>query len=180
LEYPAGGHVVVLKKVLLTTDLSDYSLAALEYASTLGLLYGAKVYVLYVEESTPPPMYSVWAADEDAERFRARTLADAHDRLENFMRQRVVPMIAPANLHLEMVLRSGDAVAEIRRFAEEERIDLIVTATHGRTGLKHVLLGSVAEKLVRVSTVPVLTVKPASMVERVLEEEDVESELHMR
>ena len=53
-------------------------------------------------------------------------------------------------------------------------------ATHGRTGVKHVLMGSVAEKVVRLSAVPVLTVKPLPIRESLLREEDVENELHLR
>jgi hypothetical protein len=59
-------------------------------------------------------------------------------------------------------------------------VDLIVMATHGRTGVKHALMGSVAEKVVRISTVPVLTVKPFPIRESVLRDEDVENELHLR
>jgi len=77
------------------------------------------------------------------------------------------------------VVRSGSAEAEILRFAEEEKIDLIVMATHGWTGLKHILMGSVTEKVVRRSPVPVLTVKPKSIGENLLTQEDIDINLHL-
>ena len=62
----------------------------------------------------------------------------------------------------------------------DEHVDLVVMATHGRTGLKHVLMGSVAEKVVRMSTAPVLTVKPRVVREYIIAAEDVEHDLHIR
>ena len=69
----------------------------------------------------------------------------------------------PAEMNAIAVLRKGEPYREIIRFAEEENADLIILATHGRTGLSHMLMGSVAEKVVRHSSVPVLTVKPGEM-----------------
>jgi len=78
------------------------------------------------------------------------------------------------------VVRSGVAEKEILRFAEEERIDLVVMATHGWTGLRHMLMGSVAEKVVRYSPIPVLTVKPKPAREEIVRRDDVELELHLK
>ena len=60
---------------------------------------------------------------------------------------------------VEGVILSGNPSAEIVKFAEEETIDLIVMATHGRSGVEHLLMGSVAEKVLRKSPCPVMTVK---------------------
>jgi nucleotide-binding universal stress UspA family protein len=60
---------------------------------------------------------------------------------------------------VETAVRRGDSVEEIIAYAAERRVDLIVIATHGRTGLGHVLLGSVAERIVRESPCPVLTIR---------------------
>ena len=150
--------MVYLKKILVTTDLSRYSLEALEYAQSFGLLYASRIFLLHVDE------HGHHRGDQEA----IAALAE-------FASRNVDP-----ELRLTQVVRSGQPAAEIRRFSEEEHVDLIVMATHGRTGVKHALMGSVAEKVVRVSTVPVLVVKPLPVRESILREEDVENELHLR
>jgi nucleotide-binding universal stress UspA family protein len=150
--------VVYLKKILVTTDLSQYSLEALEYAQSFGLLYASRIFLLYVEEHAHP-----------------RTESQAAAALAEFVAKNVDP-----DLRITQVVRNGHPAAEIRKFSQEENVDLIVMATHGRTGVKHALLGSVAEKVVRLATVPVLAVKPLPVRESILREEDVESELHLR
>jgi nucleotide-binding universal stress UspA family protein len=80
---------------------------------------------------------------------------------------------------VEPVVRTGDPATEIANFATEQHADLIVMATHGWTGFKHLVLGSVAETVVRRSIVPVLTVKPPIDEEPVLRNRDIESELHL-
>jgi nucleotide-binding universal stress UspA family protein len=167
--------MVMLKKILVTTDLSLHSLAAMEYASTLSLLYGATLYLLHAEDVSPPPMYGVHLPDFEADNFRKRSADEVVSDLATFVQQNVSP-----NLKLIQVARVGRPVEEIIRFAREERVDMIVMATHGWTGLKHVLLGSVAEKVVRTSPIPVLTVKPRTIRDKVVSQEDIETELHMR
>ncbi len=77
------------------------------------------------------------------------------------------------------VIRSGVPADEIAQYAREEQIDLIVMATHGRTGLAHALIGSIAEKVVRCSTVPVFVVKPTAVIEKLITEDDVAHDLHL-
>jgi len=149
--------VVYLKKILVTTDLSQYSLEALQYAQSFGLLYASRIYLLYVEEH--------------AHRGGESGVA----LLAEFVARNADP-----DLRLTQVVRAGHAAEEITRFAQGENVDLIVMATHGRTGVKHALLGSVAEKVVRYSPVPVMTVKPLPVREGLLRDEDIESELHLR
>ncbi len=172
--------MIILQKILVTTDLSDHSLAAMEYASTLSLFYGARLYLLHVEDITPPAMYSINVAYVDGKKFQDQAVGEGRKRLEEFTKAKVIPMMGQVNVKVEPVLRFGKPVEEIQRFVEEEGVDLIVMATHGRTGLKHVLLGSIAEKLVRISSVPVLTVKPMPMRDMGLAHTDIENELHLR
>jgi nucleotide-binding universal stress UspA family protein len=148
--------MIFLKKILMTTDLSQYSLAALEYASSLGLLYASKVFLLYVVES-----------GKDAAAGRAA--------LAEFMQRNI-----GSEISLVPVVRHGHPVIEIKQFAEQEDVDLIVMATHGRTGVRQLFMGSVAEKVVRLSSVPVLTVKPRPIRESILDDTDIEKELHLR
>lgn len=144
-----------IRKILVPTDLSGHSLAAVEYAASLSLLYRARLYLLYVDDDVPPPMYTLYVPDRNGESYRARTLANAMDTLRGFIARHIKP-----ELNLIPVARLGKPADQINAFAADEGIDLIVMATHGRTGIEHVLMGSVAERVVRTARVPVLTVKP--------------------
>jgi nucleotide-binding universal stress UspA family protein len=185
LEKPAmDAHVILasrkswsminLRKILVTTDLSEHSLAAFEHAFSLGLLYASRIYVLYVADNAPP-LFALYGSEGDVQVHALRIEEAGVQKLDQFMtnhigtEKKVVP-----------VVRSGIPEEEIMQFAEHEGMDLIVMATHGWTGLKHILLGSVAEKVVRRSLVPVLTVKPKPMREEIVRKEDVEKELHLR
>ncbi|HMK38577.1 MAG TPA: universal stress protein [Bacteroidota bacterium] len=150
--------MVYLKKILVTTDLSLYSLEALEYAQSFGLLYASRIFLLYVDEHA-----------------HHRNDPQSAASLAGFVSRNV-----DADVKLTQIVRSGHPATEIRRFSLEEHVDLIVMATHGRTGVKHALMGSVAEKVVRLSAIPVLTVKPLPVRESILRDEDIESELHLR
>jgi nucleotide-binding universal stress UspA family protein len=153
--------MMYLRKILVTTDLSEYSLASLEYASSFGILYSSSLYLVHVVDHH--------------EGHHVRTDSEARKALTNFVEKHISP-----DVPLIPVVRFGDPADEIRTFAEEEGIDLIVMATHGRTGFRHILMGSVAERVVRHSAVPVLTVKPHPLRESILKNEDVEKELHLR
>ncbi len=89
--------------------------------------------------------------------FNERIRASAENALSE------LPKPAPTeNMTVFRVLRHGTPYAEILEYAREQDIDLIVLGTEGRTGLRHALLGSVAEKVVRTASCPVLTVRPLS------------------
>lgn len=154
--------MIFLKKILVTTDLSEFSLAAFEHASTASLLYNAKIFILYV-------------CDRDSRGQADRSEEEARKALAEFVQCSI-----SSELDLTMVVRRGVPAEEIVRFANEEGIDLIVIATHGRTGLRHMVMGSVAEKIVRMSAVPVLSVKPVEVRDLILKNEDIEKDLHLR
>ena len=149
--------MVFFRNILITTDLSEYSLAALEYAFTLGLLFGARLILLHVAEHG---------------QYKSEAIAAAE--LEEFAARNIDPRLKP-----ELAVRTGHAAERIRDFAREEGMDLIVMATHGRSGLKHAVMGGVAQKVVRLSTVPVLMVKPRAVRDSLLRFADVERELHL-
>ena len=159
--------MIYLQKILVPTDLSEFSLAAMEHATSLGLLYGSRIYLLHVIEKHPHGGVSEHtdpAARSD----------QAEQELGEFVRRNIKPEVK-----LVKAVRVGAPADEIRSFAEEEGVDLIVMATHGRTGLRHIVMGSVAEKVVRHSAIPVLTVKPPPLRERIIQDEDIENELHL-
>ena len=166
--------MVYLRKILITTDLSEHSVAAFEHAFSLGLLYASKMFVLHVVDDAQS-LFRLPRHEEDTRLQTARAKGEGIERLNRF----VVSHIGTER-KVYPVVRSGVPESEILTFAEEENVDLIVMATHGWTGVKHIVLGSVAEKVVRYSSVPVLTVKPKPMLEPVVRREDVESELHLK
>lgn len=135
--------------ILLPTDGSEGTAAAARHAGELAETYGATVHVLSVIDGSDgfggaSPATRAWT---DAERERA---ASAIENTEEWL---------PEAVERTSEIRAGDPKTEILAYAEEAGVDLVVMGTHGRTGLDHYLIGSVAEKVVRRSPVPVLTVR---------------------
>lgn len=160
--------MIFLKKILVTTDLSPFSLAAMEYATSLGTLYTSKITLLFVLEGKE-------GAHGKESSSQPTTEEEARKALEEFVRTNI-----PGGDRLTLQVRKGVPADEITGFAQAEGIDLIVMATHGRTGVRHMMVGSVAERVVRLCTVPVLTVKPHPLRETYIQREDVETDLHLR
>ncbi len=136
--------------ILVPTDFSAAAEKAIEMARSIGSKFAAKLTLLHVIPT--PPFYGYeptrdWPLPiEELPREAQRVLDDALRKLEG------------SYPRVEGTLVSGDPSEQILMAANERRVDLIVMGTHGRRGLSHVLLGSVAEKVVRASPVPVLTV----------------------
>jgi len=151
-----------LTRILAPTDLSPASLEAVEYAVDLARTLDAEVVLLFVQEAPyfgpEPDPYVV----------------SANFRLLFAERQRVVKeQMAALNTKLgkrgarcRAVLGEGNAAAQILATARKVKADLIVMATHGRTGAKRVFLGSVVEKVVRGAQCPVLTLRMAPVARR--------------
>jgi nucleotide-binding universal stress UspA family protein len=163
-----------LKKILIPTDFSEYSLGVIKQLSILDLPNDVKILFCHVlsENVLVEPMLDLYLNEENVAYSRKREAeqylkALAGERLGSFER-------------VECVVRRGDPAAEIVRLAEHDKAGLILMATHGRTGLAHVFLGSVAEKVVRTSHIPVLTVKPPEMRQPAISTEDVREQLHIR
>jgi universal stress protein A len=161
-----------IKKILVPTDLSEFSAAAVDYAVSLAGKYEARIYVLYVIDGEPS--HRLLPIGGTSEVMPA--LDEKGGKLE--LHQFVYGKVKESGNVIEVV-RAGKAQTEILRYAKEEGVDLIVMATHGRTGLAHVLMGSVAERVVRTSVVPVMTVKPAGFQSFLVTEKDIEEDLHL-
>ncbi|MBM4039360.1 MAG: phosphomannomutase/phosphoglucomutase [Planctomycetes bacterium] len=144
-----------VRKVLFTTDFSPYAEQAMPHAVSLAREHGAELHVLHV---IPTPELTV-QFDVAGPAFDASLLAELERGAQEQM-ARVVPGETRKELTVAFAVRRGVAFVEIVRYAREEGIDLIVLATHGRTGLRHALFGSVAEKVVRKAPCPVLSVRP--------------------
>ena len=133
--------------ILCPTDFSDRSTYALQLAASLARDYSARLVLLHAALPTPI-VYGEGVVPLEPDSF----LEEARDRLAHVA-------IPGANIPAERRLEEGDAANTILRVAGEIHADLIVMGTHGRTGLGRLLMGSVAEQVVRKSTCPVLTVK---------------------
>ena len=143
-----------IQKILIPTDFSPFSLAAASIMTSMPMFAGAELMLLHVIND-PVVMAPYPTVDFNAETIFRDSEERAREELELCIAQNFV-----ANRRVTPIVRRGDAAREIIDCASAEHADLIVIATHGRTGLAHILLGSVAEKVVRSSRVPVLTIKP--------------------
>jgi nucleotide-binding universal stress UspA family protein len=161
-----------ITKILVPTDLSELSLASIDYARSLANVYGARVFLLHAVDVVP--VVSFPTIDFTLETSLQDEAEKGKEILENFA-SRFLGDVE----QVTAVVRRGFAYEEIMRFVDEEGIDLIVMATHGRTGLPHIIMGSVAERVVRHSPVPVLTIKPPKVQEQSREREHPAA-LHMQ
>jgi len=142
-------------RILSPVDFHDNSLAALEYAAQFARQYDATVYLLHV---IPPDELH---RHRDVYRPEESGGADIHwaekvakEKLHEIAQQRL-----SGGIRYEILTRVGDAAVSILAAAAEVGAELIVMATHGRMGLSHFFLGSVAEQVVREASCPVLTIR---------------------
>jgi nucleotide-binding universal stress UspA family protein len=145
--------MITIKNVLVATDFSDTSASALNYGREFARTFGATLHVLHVVENA-----LMWAGPEaagiDFVQLQAELAGAARQTLD-----RIVTNEDRAQLKAVTVVRSGKSPAfEIAAYAKAEGIDLIVMGTHGRGMMGHLLMGNVAEKVVRIAPCPVLTV----------------------
>lgn len=138
--------MIVLKQVLVAVDFDEMSNVALNYARSLARTFGARLHVLHVMEN---PFMRAMANDPHA--------------IEAGITRRLLDTLTDEDrtaLHAVPVIRTSDSPPEeIIKYAQAEQIDLIVLGTHGRPGVAHFLMGSVAEKVVRTAPCPVLTLR---------------------
>jgi nucleotide-binding universal stress UspA family protein len=138
--------MIVLKRVLVATDFSPPSDAALAYGRALARTFGASLHVLHVVENYF--LRPTAAAPYMLQQARTRML---DDQLTDDDRQQL-----GARAVLEISDEPADTIAD---YAKAQKIDLIVMGTHGRSGLERLLVGSVAEHVIRTAPCPVLTVR---------------------
>jgi nucleotide-binding universal stress UspA family protein len=133
------------KKILFPTDFSHAGDAALSHAATLARESDATLLIVHVEEPLPAYVGEGYYGLPNPPNPEVRRMLEA-----------IKP---PEDVKYAHVLLVGDPASEIVRLATEEKVDLIVLGTHGRTGLTRLLMGSVAEQIVRRAACPVLTFK---------------------
>ena len=145
-----------LTKILCPTDFSEHSEHALAYAATLAKEYDATLLVLHVDTPLSPAAYGMAFEGLPPPSVLTDDLREARHRLMEDLR-RVRPPIS--NLKIEHHLMEGAPAEAILEFARRSGCDLIVMGTHGRTGVRRAVVGSVAEQVVRKAPCPVLTIK---------------------
>jgi universal stress protein A len=136
-----------IRHILAPTDFSEHSTQAITYAFELAQKVGAKLSLLHVIEV---PVYAIEVSLplEDLEQDARRELA------------RLLPEAETAHMAVTRLVEMGVPYQKILEMAAAEQVDMIVMATHGRTGLSHLVMGSVAERVVRTAPCPVLTIRP--------------------
>ncbi len=141
-----------IKTVLCPTDFSEPAQQAFDLAVNLASDIGAALVLVNIVPVLPPvptdPNYPFLIPE-----YERMLHADANEKLRT-LAERV-----PKSMAVRTIIGHGDAANEIVRIAESENADMIVIATHGATGFRHLVFGSVAEKVVRLAKCPVLTTR---------------------
>lgn len=146
--------MIEIRTILAPTDFSDHAGRALQYACALAERLGASLRLLHVLSDIVPAGPEPMLAPVLPPEFYTESEAQSREALAKSLDP---SWGKPASVALSV--RWGDPVEEIIEEASAHGVDLIVIATHGRTGLGHVLLGSVAERIVRQAPCPVLTIR---------------------
>jgi nucleotide-binding universal stress UspA family protein len=141
--------MIALKHILVPHDFSETSAASVNFAAALARSFGADLVFLYV-------------GDHAQTEVEGEAAAHADGSVDATIRARLMATLSPidqATLAVQYYVRTGSPATEIVRFASDHDIDLIVMGTHGRGFVGHMVMGSVAEKVVRSAPCPVLTVR---------------------
>jgi universal stress protein A len=146
-----------IRSILAPTDFSPHAKAAVRYAVALAERFGATLHLIHVLNPVMPVLPDGMIGTALPPDYYRDMEADSHEALQRSLD----PSWGSAPSVTQAVLW-GDSVGQIINYATEHQISMIVIATHGRTGLSHALLGSVAERIVREAPCPVLTVRDRS------------------
>ncbi len=144
--------MITFKKILCPIDYSDCSAKALRYAAGLALRDSARLYLMHVIDKRiydyGGPIYEVRPSPDE------KTIAHLKEKLAESVPKEIV-----GDIDVETIITVGIPAQEIVNAADDNEVDVIVMGTHGRTGITHVVMGSVAENVVRKAICPVLTVR---------------------
>ena len=151
-DFVADGALVQIQTILVPTDFSESSREALDYAVGFGRQFGARL-VLFHSFSVPEFITTDPYGPHNIHPTPERARSAAGDQMREFVKG-----LDFGGVDFETQITMGRAADEICDYAAKQKIDLIITSTHGRTGFMHVLIGSVAEHVVRHAHSPVLIV----------------------
>jgi len=151
-----------IKKILCALDLSDHSKCVAEYAVLLARMSNAKVIAVYAAP-TLTQYTGFHVPPRTIENFVGEIVSGAESAMSAFLLENF------EGIEVEGEIIVGYAAEEILNLAETENVDIIIMGTHGRKGIDRILFGSVAEKVVKNSSIPVLTIRPHGTTETVFE-----------
>ena len=142
-----------LNKILVPIDFSDYSKSALRYAVNFAKLFNAEIILIYVVEPV------IYPPDFSMGQIAIPTVTTEFDDRAKEELNKLAKNEIPQQLKVSIIIRTGKPFVEIIDTATEADVDLIIIATHGHSGVEHILFGSTAEKVVRKAPCPVLTLR---------------------
>ena len=142
------------KKVLFCTDFSKNSDYAFDYAFGVAKRDDSMLYLMHVIPVNPKESYhDMYVGKKNLELIKKNMKKD----IDKLFEEKYLSQVRDKN-KVQVVIREGWEAEEILKFAREEKIDLITISTYGRTGIKHTIFGSVAEKVIRRSPIPVFII----------------------
>ncbi len=144
-----------IKRILVPIDFSPYSMKALDYAADFAKPLGAELLTLFVIE----PIYYAVPDLAGAAAGAVGGLIEEQKQAGKAQLQKLQARFAKKNVRLKTLLQTGTPYQAIVEAAKTLKADLVVMGTHGRTGIVHALMGSVAERVVRTAPCPVLTIR---------------------
>jgi nucleotide-binding universal stress UspA family protein len=154
-----GGSMEDIKKILFPVDLSEVSSKIVPWVLSVAKKYNAEVYLLFAARTFQ--YYADGFVDASSIMLiEGELIKGGEKKLGQFSRTYFSEY---PSCRTKVVL--GDVVDEILSYIQNEEIDLVIMGTHGRKGLKHVLLGSVADRIIKMAQVPVLTINPYRVVD---------------
>jgi nucleotide-binding universal stress UspA family protein len=148
--------MITFRRILCPTDFSEASLKAIPYAVELGRLFDAEIFVIHVA-AVVPPMAAELGFETEAIEFNFVLHKEAERKLDQLIKPYA------DSVKIRKILLQGSPAEEILQAIGDNKIDLVTIATHGHTGWRHLVFGSVAEKVVRLANVPVLTVNTRNL-----------------
>jgi len=146
--------MIALTHILVATDFSEPSEAALLYGRQLARAHGATLHVLHIVGNVAGDMAAPVGVGPNTDRLQREMEAEARRRVEGLLAEDV-----RGGLTARVTVLTGPVAPAILLYADAEPIDLIILGTHGRTGFAHFFMGSVAQHVVRRAPCPVLTVR---------------------
>jgi nucleotide-binding universal stress UspA family protein len=150
---------VGFKKIIVPIDFSDYSRLALEYAAATARAHKSKLTILHIyEESFVKPYVNAANSEEEANEIIKAIEQVNESKYDEFLKT-----INLSGVEYEKLLKKGIPETEIAEIAMEQQANLIVMGTHGRSGIKHILIGSTAEEVVRTVHCDIVVVKPGKL-----------------